>query len=143
MYSYCLLLCMQEYMGSLISTKFDRMRCVPEYPKFSEEKEGKTKGPTRVKLLICTPKWEQGSPFQIPNFQADLPLLQQNPGTQMQRKPKFPQFLLPAKHSGSVWLTVGISAAKNELGAQTPVAHQNARVLWLCSVPLPAVVNLN
>lgn len=59
------------------------------------------------------------------------------------KEARFPQFLLPAERSGSVWLTVGISEAKNELEAQTPVAHQNARVLWLCWVLLPAVVNLN
>lgn len=59
------------------------------------------------------------------------------------KEARFPQFLLPAKHSGSVWLTLGILETKNKLKAQTPVAHQNARVLWCCSVLLIALVNLN
>lgn len=110
----------------MISAKFGGVRCVPEYPKFSEEKEGKTKGPMRVKLLMHAPKREQSSPFQITILQTNLPPLHQNPGTQMQRKPGFLNFcFLPA----SVWLTVGASETKNELEAQTPVAHQNTGVL--------------
>lgn len=59
------------------------------------------------------------------------------------KEARFPQFLLPAKLSGSVWLTLGILETKNELKAQPPVAHQNARVHWCCSVLLIALVNLN
>lgn len=59
------------------------------------------------------------------------------------KETRFPQFLLPAKHSGSVWLTLGVSETKNEPKAQTHVAHQNARVFWCCSVFLIALVNLN
>lgn len=94
----------------------------------------------RVRLLIHAPKWEQGSPFQTPIFQAYLPLLHQKPGA---KEARFPQFQLPAKRSGSVWLTRGVLETKNELKAQTYVAHQNARVFWCCSVLLIAPVNLN
>lgn len=59
------------------------------------------------------------------------------------KEARFPQFLLPAKLSGSVWLTLGFLETKNELKAQPPVAHQNARVHWCCSVLLIALVNLN
>lgn len=44
---------------------------------------------------------------------------------------------------GNIWPTLGVLETKNELKAQTPIAHQNARALWCCSVLLIALVNLN